>query len=302
VKDGAVLIYLNENDPPAYIRKQDGAFTYTTSDLATIRYRVETWKPDVILYVVDFRQALHFKNLFDAARRWGYDKVELEHISFGSVLGSDRRPIKTREGGAIELGDLLDEAVQRGREVYQKTRAERVARGEDVPDLSEEERQHIAEVVGLGAVKYADLSQNRTSDYVFNWDKMLAMDGNTATYMQYAYARVRSIFRKGGEAEEGFRSDPPPVFLNEPAERALALELLRMCESLDAAAAEYKPNLITSYLWDLAKAYSGFYDGCPVLKAETAELRQSRLLVCDLTARVIQKGLELLGIGTIERM
>ena len=300
--EGAVVIFLREDEPPALIRKKDGAFTYTTSDLATIRYRVETWNPDAILYVVDFRQALHFKNLFDAVRRWGYDEVELQHISFGSVLGADRRPIKTREGGAIELSQLLDEAVERGRAVYDQTRSERAARGEDVPDLSAEERQKIAEVVGLGAVKYADLSQNRTSDYVFNWDKMLAMDGNTATYMQYAYARVRSIFRKGGVAPEPFRSDPPPVILEKPAERALALQLLRFSESLEAAAAEYKPNLITAFLWDLAKAYSGFYDSCPVLKAETVELRQSRFLLCDLTARVIQRGLGLLGIGTIERM
>jgi len=300
--EGAVVIFLRENEPPALIRKKDGAFTYTTSDLATIRYRVETWHPDAMLYVVDFRQALHFKNLFEAARRWGYDKVELEHISFGSVLGADRRPIKTREGGAVELGELLDEAVARGRQVYEQTRSERAARGEDVPDLSAEERQQIAEVVGLGAVKYADLSQNRTSDYVFNWDKMLAMDGNTATYMQYAFARVRSIFRKSGEKEERFRSDPPEVSLGTPAERALALQLVRLSESLEAAAIDYKPNLMSAYLWDLAKAYSNFYDSCPVLKAESATLRQSRLLLCDLTARGIQKGLELLGIQTTERM
>jgi len=300
--EGAVVIFLRENEPPALIRKKDGAFTYTTSDLATIRYRVETWHPDAMLYVVDFRQGLHFKNLFEAARRWGYDKVELEHISFGSVLGADRRPIKTREGGAVELGELLDEAVARGRQVYEQTRSERAARGEDVPDLSAEERQQIAEVVGLGAVKYADLSQNRTSDYVFNWDKMLAMDGNTATYMQYAFARVRSIFRKSGEKEERFRSDPPEVSLGTPAERALALQLVRLSESLEAAAIDYKPNLMSAYLWDLAKAYSNFYDSCPVLKAESATLRQSRLLLCDLTARGIQKGLELLGIQTIERM
>jgi arginyl-tRNA synthetase len=300
--EGAVVIFLGENEPPALIRKKDGAFTYTTSDLATIRYRVDTWKPDAMLYVVDFRQALHFKNLFAAARRWGYDKVELEHISFGSVLGGDRRPIKTREGGAVELAELLDEAVQRGREVYEQTPAERLARGEEVPDLSVQERERIAEVVGLGAVKYADLSQNRTSDYVFSWEKMLAMDGNTATYMQYAYARVRNIFRKGGEQEERYRSDPPPMMLESPAERGLALQLLRLHESLEAAADEYKPNLITSYLWDLAKSYSVFYESCPVLKAETPALRQSRLLLCDLTARTIHKGLDLLGIQTIERM
>jgi arginyl-tRNA synthetase len=300
--EGAVVIFLEENEPPALIRKKDGAFTYTTSDLATIRYRVDTWKPDAMLYVVDFRQALHFKNLFAAARRWGYGKVELEHISFGSVLGGDRRPIKTREGGAVELAELLDEAVQRGREVYEQTPAERLARGEEVPDLSVQERERIAEVVGLGAVKYADLSQNRTSDYVFSWEKMLAMDGNTATYMQYAYARVRNIFRKGGEQEERYRSDPPPMMLESPAERGLALQLLRLHESLEAAADEYKPNLITSYLWDLAKSYSVFYESCPVLKAETPALRQSRLLLCDLTARTIHKGLDLLGIQTIERM
>ena len=300
--EGAVVIFLRENEPPALIRKKDGAFTYTTSDLATIRYRVEAWRPDATLYVVDFRQALHFKNLFEVARRWGYDKVELEHISFGSVLGADRRPIKTREGGAIELGQLLDEAVQRGRTVYEQTRAERVARSEDVLELSAEERQRIAEVVGLGAVKYADLSQNRTSDYVFNWDKMLAMDGNTSTYMQYAYARVRSIFRKGGDKEDLFRSNPPDVSLGTPAERVLALQLLRLNESLEAAALEYKPNLITAYLWDLTKAYSNFFENCPVLKAETTSLRQSRLLLCDLTGRVIAQGLELLGIQTVERM
>ena len=157
-------------------------------------------------------------------------------------------------------------------------------------------------MIGLGAVKYADLSQNRTTDYVFNWDKMLAMDGNTATYMQYAYARIRSIFRKGEEDIESFRQQPPLPYLEQPQERALALQLLRLEEVLQAAAAEYKPNLITAYLWDLAKSYSGFYQNCPVLKADTPMLRQSRLLLCDLTARVIQLGLRLLGIQTVERM
>jgi arginyl-tRNA synthetase len=300
--EGGIAVFSETDDFLALIRKKDGAFNYTTTDLATIRYRMETWKPDAILYVVGSPQALHFKNLFTIARRWGYDGVDLEHIAFGSVLGPDRKPFKTREGGVVELGLLLDEAVERGRQVYEKTRAERLARGEEVPDLSAEERRQIAEVVGLGAVKYADLSQNRTSDYVFNWDKMLAMDGNTATYMQYAYARVRSIFRKGGEAESRFRSDPPSVSLEQPQERALALQILRFQETLEAAGEEYKPNLITSYLWDLAKTYSGFYDACPVLKAETPALRQSRLLLSDLTARVIQRGLQLLGIRTVERM
>jgi arginyl-tRNA synthetase len=251
---------------------------------------------------VDFRQGLHFKNLFEAARRWGYTDVVLEHVSFGSVLGPDRKPIKTREGGAVELGVLLDEAVQLAATVYEQSRQAAIEREEDVPELSVAERNQIAEVVGLGAVKYADLSQNRTTDYVFSWDKMLAMDGNTATYMQYAYARIRSIFRKGEEDVDSFRRHPPLPYLEQPQERALALQLLRLEEVLESAALEYKPNVITAYLWDLAKSYSAFYQNCPVLKADTPMLRQSRLLLCDLTARIIQLGLKLLGIQTVERM
>lgn len=288
----AVIIPFGDGKTPALIQKSDGAFTYMTSDLATIRYRVETWNPDVILYVVDFRQGLHFQNLFEAARRWGYTRVTLEHVSFGSVLGPDRKPIKTREGGAVELSALLDEAVARARRVVD----------ENSPDLTSQERERVAQVVGIGAVKYADLSQNRTSDYAFNWDKMLAMDGNTATYMQYAYARNRSIFRKGNENPDALRTDPPPVCLDQLHERALALELLRLPDALEAAVADYRPNLLTNYLWDLAKTYSGFFQNCPVLTAETALLRRSRLALCDITARTIQLSLGLLGIGTVERM
>jgi arginyl-tRNA synthetase len=299
---GALIIRFGEDSPPAIVQKGDGAFTYTTTDLATIHYRVDHWHPDAMLYVVDARQAFHFKNLFEAARRWGYDTVDLEHISFGSVLGPDRKPIKTREGGAVELNSLLDEAVQRAAEVYEQSRNERKERGEDVPDLDIAERARIAEVVGLGAVKYADLSQNRTTDYIFNWDKMLAMDGNTATYMQYAYARIRNIFRKANEDPEALRRLPPQPYLEHPNERALAMQLLRLGEALETAAAERKPNAITPYLWDLAKSYSGFYQNCPVIKAETPVLRQGRLLLCDLTARAIELGLGLLGIQTVERM
>jgi arginyl-tRNA synthetase len=299
---GALAIFFGENEPPALVRKRDGAFTYTTTDLATIRYRMEQWHPDVVLYVVDSRQALHFKYLFDAARRWGYTEVKLEHVSFGSVLGQDKKPIKTREGGAVELGALLDEAVERASQAYEQTRAERAERGQAVADLSEEEHQHLVEAVGIGAVKYADLSQNRMSDYVFSWDKMLAMDGNTATYMQYAYARIRSIFREGEIDVEGLRAARPQVQLQKPAERDLAVMILRFQESLDAAADEYKPSVITSYLWDLAKSYSSFYQECPVLKAGSPELRQSRLVLCDLTARTIKLGLYILGIETVERM
>jgi arginyl-tRNA synthetase len=301
-REGAIVINLGEGKPPAMVKKRDGAFTYTTSDLATIRYRADQWQPDAILYVVDFRQALHFKNLFEAARRWGFDKLALEHISFGSVLGEDRKPLKTREGGAVELGSLLDEAVQRAGQVYEQLRREALDRGEDVPELSDAERRQIEEAVGLGAVKYADLSQNRTSDYVFNWQKMLAMNGNTATYMQYAYVRNRGIFRKGGEDESRFRTDPPPAALSSPHERALAFQLLRLEEILHSAADDYQPSAITAFLWDLSKTYSGFFQNCPVLRAETPELKQSRLLLCDLTARTIQRCLDLLGMRTVERM
>lgn len=299
-EQGAIVI--GDEDPPAIVRKKDGAFTYTTSDLATIQYRMEHWQPDAILYVVGAPQALHFKNLFAAARSWGYDKVELTHIAFGSVLGSDRKTIRTRDGGAVELGALLDEAVEHGARKYEETSEERLAAGQEAQPVTDPDRRAIAEVVGLGAVKYADLSQNRTTDYVFSWDKMLATDGNTSTYMQYAYARIRSVFRKADENPEQYRVSPPLPALVSSWERDLALQLLRLGDALEAATADYKPNLLTAYLWDLAKSYSGFYQNCPVLKAETADLRQSRLLLCDLTARVIGHGLCLLGIGVVERM
>ena len=301
---GAVAVFLDaeKHKSPALIQKRDGAFTYTTSDLATIRYRIDNWKPDVILYVVDARQSLHFQNLFEIARRWGFDRTALEHVSFGSVLGKDGKPIKTREGGAVELGALLDEAVERAGDVYEANLQEALGRGEVVEPLTEAERGQVHEVVGIGAVKYADLSQNRTSDYKFDFDKMLAMNGNTATYMQYAYVRNRGIFRKGNEDVARFRSAPPLPLLETPHERALAIHLLRLEETLLAAAADYQPSAITTYLWDLAKAYSGFFQNCPVIKAATAELRDSRLLLCDLTGRVIRLCLDLLGIRVVERM
>ncbi len=299
--DGAIIIRFTD-DNVALVQKRDGAFTYTTSDLATIRYRMETWQPQALLYVVDFRQALHFKNLFAAARRWGYEQVALEHIQFGSVLGKDGKPIKTREGGAVELESLLDEAVRRAQQVYEANLQEARDRGDEVVELTAEDKKDVYAVVGLGAVKYADLCQNRTSNYVFDFDKMLAMNGNTATYMQYAYARNRSIFRKGIEDVQRFRTQPPLPIIETPHERALAVQLLRLEETLLRAAQEYQPSEITSYLWDLAKTYSGFFQNCPVLKAQTPALRASRLLLCDLTARVIQQFLQLLGIRTVERM
>jgi arginyl-tRNA synthetase len=300
---------MKKEDPPGLLRKRDGAFTYHTSDLATIRYRVEHFHPDASLYAVDFRQALHFKTLFAQARRWGYDRIELTHISFGSVLGEDKKPFAARKGGAPELRELIDEAVQRGLEEYRKSYESRKASGHKVPDLTDQEQLQIAEVVGIGAMKYADLSQNRTSDYIFSYDKMLATEGNTAAYMQYAFARCCSILREAGESPTRSVSEggaKPLLTLRAPdwthAERNLALQLLRFPEALEAAAAEYHPHMITGYLWDLAKAASVFYENCPVLKAATPELRESRLLLVDLVGRVIQQALDLLGIRTVERM
>jgi arginyl-tRNA synthetase len=302
---GAIAIFFGEgkSQTVALVRKKDGAFTYMASDLATIRYRMETWKPDAMLYVVGAPQAQHFKNLFEAARRWGYDQMALEHVAFGSVLDKrTHRPFKTSVGDVEALNGLLDEAVKRAAQVSEQTRQEEVARGEEPVALDPKERQEIEEAIGIGAVKYADLCQNRTTDYTFDWDKMLAMNGNTGTYMQYAYVRNRGIFRKGAVDSAAFRTDPPRPILDTPHDRALALALLRLEETLEAAASEYQPNTITSYLWDLSKSYSGFFQNCPVLKAPTPELRQSRLLLCDLTARVIQRALDLLGIRTVERM
>lgn len=289
---GALAIFFGENEPPALVRKGDGAFTYMTTDLATIRHRVNVFKAELCLYVVDKRQALHFKQLFAAAQRWGFDRVELRHIDFGTILGEDGRPLRTRDGRVQELAPLLDEAVAEARKIVDA----------NSPELSDAERQEVAERVGIGAVKYADLSQNRISDYVFSWPKLLAMDGNTAAYMQYGYARVQSIFRKGGIDPETVRRSPVAPSLEAPEERALALALLRLPEALQQAAADYAPNAVTAYLWDLAKAYSSFFQKCPVLKAPAPELKQGRLLLCDLTGRTLRLCLELLGIQAPERM
>jgi arginyl-tRNA synthetase len=303
--DRAICIFFPDQDAPMLVRKQDGAFLYATTDLATIRYRMETWRPDAVLYVVDHRQSLHFQQLFAAAKRWGYDKIEFQHVSFGTVLGEDGRPFKTRSGDIVGLESLLDEAVRRAAEIVSANDDAKP----DGPEIPPRLRAEIAETVGIAALKYADLSQNRTSDYVFSYDKMLAMNGNTATYMQYAYARVRSIFAKGNIDAGALRiSDaainftPPDKKAEREAERALALELLRLAEALDLTAADYRPNQLTAYLFELANRYSTFFEHCHVLRAESESLRQSRLLLCDLTARTIQKGLNLLGIKVVEKM
>lgn len=296
--DGAICVFLEGIEEPMIVRKKDGAFLYATTDLATLRYRRETWRPDAILYVVDHRQKLHFEQLFAAARKIGLEGIELQHVMFGTVLGDDKRPFKTRSGDTVGLDGLLDEAVRRAGEVVSANDDSKP----DGPELSSDQRRQIAEVVGIGALKYADLSQNRTSDYVFSYDKMLAMNGNTATYMQYAYTRVRGIFRRASIDADAVRQSGCPVLLTTPAERALAVQLLRFGEALDLAAAGYLPNQLTSYLFDLANQYTTFYEKSPVLKAESPELRDSRLALCDLTARTIRQGLELLGIGVVEKM
>ena len=303
--EGGSLIIRFGPENVALVRKRDGAFTYTTTDLATVKSRAEEFKPDAVLYVVDFRQGQHFANLFEAARRWGYTGIELNHVKFGSVLGKDGKPIKTREGGATELMHLLEQAVERGGNLFELVYWQRKANGHDVPkweDYTDAEKADIASAVGIGAVKYADLSQNRTTDYTFDFAKMLATTGNTAAYMQYAYARCRSIFRKENIDEARFRTSPPAVRVTHPAERALALQLLRFPEAVENAAADYLPHNITAYLWDLAKSYSVFFENCPVLKAESPELKDSRLLLVDLVGRVIKQALDLLGIRVVERM
>lgn len=290
--DAASNQSFGEGKPPFMVRKRDGAYTYATTDLATIKHRVNNWNPDEILYVVDHRQSEHFRMLFEVAQRWGYQAVHLEHVAFGTILGPDRRPFKTREGDVVGLESLLEESVAEARRVVD----------EQSRDLSEQERIEVAKIVGLGAIKYADLCQNRSSDYVFDWKKMMAMNGNTATYLQYAYARCANIFRKGGVAFDAFDSAPPEVLLSQPSERALAVQVLRFSEALASAAADRKPNILTDYLFELANRLSVFYDECPVLKAESLERKNSRLVLVRSIATTLARGLDLLGIQVVERM
>ncbi|MCJ7543589.1 MAG: arginine--tRNA ligase [Phycisphaerae bacterium] len=274
------------------MQKTDEWYLYATTDLAAIRYRVNQLKADRVLYVTDSRQALHFRQVFAVARaaKFAPESVSLEPVAFGMMLGADGKPFRTREGGTVKLMDLLDEAERRAFELVSAKN----------PDLDEPHRREIARVVGIGAVKYADLAQNRTSDYVFSWDKMLTLDGNTAPYMQYAYARIRSIFRKGFSAG----NETPKggaLQVAHPAERALALRLVRFAETVAAVADQCLPHILCAYLYDLAGAFMGFYETCPVLQADGAT-RASRLTLCDLTARTIRTGLDLLGIQTLEQM
>jgi arginyl-tRNA synthetase len=290
-----------EGEPlPFIIQKSDGAHLYATADLEALRWRVRWEKADKIIYVTDARQSLHFQMLFKAAEKVKWDerlgnKVELVHVTFGSVLGEDGTPLKTRSGENVKLKELLDEAVERAKAVVE----------EKNPELSAAKKEEIANAVGIGAVKYADYSNNRTSDYVFSFEKMLAMEGNTAPYMQYAYARIKSIERKAQSRDVDVQTELAGVkalSLSDPAELDLAKYLLRYAEAIQAAVADYRPNYLTGYLYELAQKFSVFYTNCPVLGAGP-DKRPTRLLLCDLTARIIKHGLsELLGIEVVEQM
>lgn len=294
--DGATCVFPEGFDTPMIVRKRDGAFLYATTDLATIRYRMQIWNPVAILYVVDHRQHEHFEKLFAVASRWAYDRVQLVHVSFGTVLGDDGRPFKTRAGDAVGLEGLLDEAEEKARGVLKELESPHLA------GMSAEQLEEIARVVGIGALKYADLSQNRASDYKFSYDKMLELKGNTATYLQYLYARVQGVFREGNVDRDVLCQSRITFRLDSAVERQLAVQLLRFGETLDEVLVDFRPHLLAQYLFELAQTFFRFYDQCPVLKAESAELRSSRLALCDITARTVRKGLELLGIGVVDRM
>jgi arginyl-tRNA synthetase len=278
-------------DSPFIVQKSDGAFNYASTDLATIRHRVETFKADSALYVVGTPQADHFKQLFATAKMWGYDRIDLRHIEFGSVLGEDGKLLRTRSGDTVKLSELLDEAEERATAIVNELR----------PDLPEEERKKIGTAVGVAAVKYADLMQNRSTDYKFSMAKMVALEGNTAPYLMMQYVRCRSIFRKSGTTPEEVRASASAIRLEHPTEQALAKHVLRLPDALRLAAAECRPNFIAAFLYELSEKYSAFFRDCPVIQSE-GETRLSRLRLCDLVARTLRLGLSLLGIPTVEQM
>ena len=296
--EGATVVFLDEyknkeGEPMGVIiQKKDGGYLYTTTDIACAKYRYETLHADRVLYYIDSRQHQHLMQAWTIVRKAGYvpDSVPLEHHMFGMMLGKDGKPFKTRAGGTVKLADLLDEALERARRLV----------AEKNPDMSADELENLAKVVGIGAVKYADLSKNRTTDYVFDWDNMLAFEGNTAPYMQYAYTRVLSVFRKAGIDENALTD--APVVIAEDREAQLAARLLQFEETLSVVAREGTPHVMCAYLYDLAGLFSGFYEHCPILSAESEETRNSRLKLALLTAKTLKLGLDTLGIETVERM
>jgi arginyl-tRNA synthetase len=289
ISEGAVCVFFRDipelADKPCIIRKSDGGYNYATTDLATVDYRIKDLKANAVWYVVGAPQILHFKQIFAIARREGYT-ADFHHVTFGSILGADRKLMKTRSGENVPLRDLLGEGITRARAIIAQKN----------PELAESERNEIARIIGLGAIKYADLSQYRMTDYIFSWDKMLSLHGNTAPYLQNAYVRVRSIFRKA----EGASLSPAPV-LGEPAELNLAKRLCQFAEIVPQVLNDFRPNILANYLFELANSFHTFYEACPVLKADEP-VRSSRLALCDLTGRVLQRGLKLLGIDVPEKM
>ncbi|CNI21502.1 arginyl-tRNA synthetase [Yersinia massiliensis] len=295
--DGATVVYLDEyknkdGEPMGVIiQKKDGGYLYTTTDIACAKYRYETLGADRVLYYIDTRQHQHLMQAWTIVRKAGYvpESVPLEHHMFGMMLGKDGKPFKTRSGGTVKLSDLLDEAIERaGKLIAEKN-----------PDMPADELQQVVEAVGIGAVKYADLSKSRTTDYIFDWDNMLALDGNTAPYMQYAYTRVVSVFKRAGIDENSLTL---PLVITEDREAALATRLLQFEEVITMVAREGTPHVMCSYLYDVAGLFSSFYEHCQILNAESEEIRQSRLKLAMLTAKTLKQGLDTLGIRTVERM
>ena len=298
--DGARCVFLDEFDAPMIVQKQDGAFLYATTDLATLKYRLQQFDASEILYVVDTRQSEHFEKLFAVARRVGMENVKLVHVNFGTVLGEDGRPMKTRSGTLIGLESLLDDAVARAHQVV--CNPERLDRFD--PPMSESEQRQVAETVGIGAIKFADLAHHRSSDYRFSLDKMVALDGNTAAYVQYSYARTRSIVRRSGLTDDEIlrSAASSELSFSHPAERSLVLSSLRFEESLRGVYQDYAPNQLVDYLLDFAKDYSVFNDNCHVLNADTDERKVIRLAMVCITSRILKLGLSLLGVDVVQRM
>ena len=305
--DGALCVFSDEsgkpkNDPfkvnrdgewqhyPMIVRKKDGAYNYATTDIATVAFRADEWNADKVWYVVDFRQGGHFKQLFEVSRRLGYEQIDLVHVAFGTILGKDGKPLKTRAGDLPQLADVLNDAVKAAREVI----------GNKSHLDTEEEKDELAELIGVNSVKFTELSHHRMSDYVFDLDKMVALEGDTAPYLFYSYVRARSIFRK---LEEGAVDtlDAEKLTITEPAEIHLVRMLTRFGDNVSVVLDDFRPNLLATYLLELARSFHSFFEACPVLKAE-GETRESRLILCDLTSRVIKDGLNLLGIQVPERM
>lgn len=291
--EGAICIFFDDipelADRPCLIRKSDGGYLYATTDLATLEYRTKHWAPDAIWYITGAPQALHFQQVFEAARRYGI-QVAAEHIPFGSILGKDRKIMKTRSGENVQLDDVLSESIERARAIV----------AEKNPALSDDEARQVATAIGLGAVKYAELSQHRMTDYVFDWDKMLSFQGNTAPYLQNACVRIRSIFRKLETPWPPAKA--PEILLDSDTERKLAITLAQFGEILPNVLDDFRPNLLANYLYTLATTFHSFYESCPVLKADSEAQRDSRLQLAELTARILKQGLALLGIQTPERM